>query len=155
MTNFELLSVCTAALRGIGAGAIFGVTIMTLPVRKRLALTAYSEFMKAHYKEQGVKIYAGITVLGLVLTVWLSAIAYENHIPNNVLYFIAGSLLATIIGFVGTAGAFPAMHKLWKAAALRDKETALLLNKFAFWSSISATAHIIAFILLLIAISNN
>jgi hypothetical protein len=155
MTNFELLLICTAALRGIGAGAIFGVTIMTLPVRKRLGLTAYSEFMKAHYKEHGVKIYAGITILGLAFTVWLSVIAYENNIPNNVLCFITGSLLVTIVGFVGTAGAFPVMNKLWKATTLSNTETAQLLDKFAFRSLISAAAHIIAFILLIIAISNH
>lgn len=154
MTNYELLSLCTATLRGLGAGAIFGVSIMTLPVRKRLGTSAYSDFMRAHYKEQGVKIYAAITILGLVLTVWLNVIAYKSNIPTNVMDFLMGSLLATLFGFVGTAGAFPAMGKLWRATTRNDIETNRLLSKFAFWSAISATAHIIAFILLLIAIVN-
>lgn len=152
MTNIDLLMAATTFLRGIGDGAIFGVAIMTLPVRKRLGTMVYATFIKAHYKESGVKMYAGITVLGLLLTTWLAVIVYHGHYPNSIKYCTMASLLATISGFVGTAGAFPAMNKLWKSADYAMIDITKLLDKFAFWHIISALAHIIAFILLLVVI---
>lgn len=150
MTNFELLLVATTFLRGIGAGVIFGVAIVTLPVRKRLGTSAYATFIKAHYKESGVKMYAGITVLGLLLTTCLAVIIYYGHYSNAIKYCTMASLLATVFGFVGTAGAFPAMSKLWKSADYPITDITNLLDKFAFWHVISALAHIVAFILLLV-----
>lgn len=150
MTNFEMLLVATTFLRGIGAGVIFGVAIMTLPVRKRLGTSAYAIFVKAHYKESGVKMYAGITVLGLLLTTWLAVIIYYGDYPNAIKYCTVASLLATVFGFVGTAGAFPAMNKLWKSEDYSITDITNLLDKFAFWHVIGALAHIVAFILLLV-----
>lgn len=152
MTNFDLLLATSIFLRGLGAGVIFGVAIMTLPVRKRLGTTVYATFIKAHYKERGVKIYAGITVLGLLLTSWLEVIVYHGHYTDLIKYCTMASLLATIFGFVGTAGAFPAMNELWKSADYTTIHIAKVLDKFAFWHIISALAHIVAFILLLVVL---
>lgn len=150
MTDFDLLLTTTTFLRGMGAGVIFGMAVITLPVRKRLGTKIYATFIKAHYQESGVKIYAGITVLGLLFTGWLAIITYTDNYPDYTRYCIIGSLLATLLGFAGTAGAFPTMRKLWKLSGQDASETERLLDKFVLWHVISTIAHITAFIFLLL-----
>jgi hypothetical protein len=65
---FLILLAAATALRGLGAGIICGVELMTLPVRKRLGLIPYVQFVRALYREPGVKVYAGVTILGALLT---------------------------------------------------------------------------------------
>lgn len=93
MTDFDLLLTTTTFLRGMGAGVIFGMAVITLPVRKRLGTKIYATFIKAHYKENGVKIYAGITVLGLLFTGWLAIITYTDNYPLLYYRFFTGHLV--------------------------------------------------------------
>lgn len=152
MNGFSFLIILTTVLRGIGAGIILGVSLMTLPVRKRLEVITYSKFIQAHYKEKGVKVYAAITIIGLLLTVWTLIVAYQLNQPFEIKSAIAVSLIATIVGFVGTAGAFPAMIKLWESSNdLTEAQLTLLLNKFGGWSIFSAVFHIVSFISIVFA----
>lgn len=155
MNGLSVLIIITTIIRGIGAGMILGVSIMTLPVRKSLGITLYSKFIQAHYKEKGVKVYAAITITGLLLTVWALIAAYQVKQSFEIKSAIAVSLIATIVGLVGTAGAFPAMTKLWKTSDEIDEiKITSLLNKFARWSILSAAFHVLAFIALVLALSN-
>lgn len=147
MNGLSILIIITTIIRGLGAGMILGVSIMTLPVRKRLGVILYSKFIQAHYKEKGVKVYAAITITGLLLTVWALIAAYQLNQSFEIKSAIAVSLMATIVGLVGTAGAFPAMIKLWKNSnELTEAQLTLLLNKFGSWSMFSAVIHIVSFI---------
>lgn len=152
MNEFLFLIIVITVLRGLGAGIILGVSLMTLPVRKRLGVIPYSKFIQAHYKEKGVKVYAAITITGLLVTVWALIVAYQSNRSFEIKSAIAVSLIATIVGFVGTAGAFPAMIKLWESSNdLTEAQLTLLLNKFGGWSIFSAVFHIVSFISIVFA----
>jgi hypothetical protein len=58
----------TIVLRGLGAGIITGVELITLPARRRMDVIRYAQFARAYYKSRGVFVYAVITVLGALVT---------------------------------------------------------------------------------------
>lgn len=139
------LLVITLITRGIGAGIIFGIGILTNPVRHKISISAYAKFIKIFYKGLGVKAYAIITGLGLMLTIALLAISIKQQAPPLAIAFITTSLIATCFGFIGTAGAFPTMIKLWRANDGDEEIITLLLNRFEFWHWFSTISHLIAF----------
>jgi len=149
---FLLTLVTTTVLRGLGAGIITGVELITLPARRRIGLVRYAQFARAHYKGGGVKVYAGITVLGALLTILLSIAAFLLGKPAAQTRCIMVSLMATILGFVGTGGAFPAMQRLWQASDGDEALLADLLDRFARWGVFSAIWHVVAFVMLVAAL---
>lgn len=150
---FALLLATTPVLRGLGAGAILGVLVITLPTRRRIGVVAYSQFTRAHYDGAGVRGYGALTVLGAVMTAVVFSLAIAWGASPFVTWSLVVSLVATLLGFVGTARALPAMRDL---KALPDDERALLathLDRFARWGSMSASCHIVAFIAVVTALA--
>ena len=146
---FTVLLATTAAVRGMGAGMIVGVSLMTLPVRHRLGTVAFARFMRAHYREPGVRAYATTTIVGAILTlvvVWVAIGSEDAAMP-----WLVASFAATILGFVGTAMAFPTMRRLWATADEDEALLAGLLDRFARWGNFSAAWHSVAFIGLIAA----
>ena len=152
MSWFLILLIITTILRGIGAGIITGVGLITFPVRKRLGILPFTNFMRTHYKEKGVKVYAGITILGLILTIILCIYTFKRNDSATVSNAIVYSLIATILGLVGTGGAFPAMIKLWKSNNEDVLKITTYLNRFAWWHVFSAIFHAISFIALILTL---
>lgn len=149
---FPTVLIITVALRGMGAGIITGVTIITLPARKRLGIVPFANFMRTHYKEKGVKVYAITTILGFILTMVLCIYAFKRQEHPFVCNATAFSFFFTVLGLVGTGGAFPAMINLWK---LKDNDIPKLtsyLNRFARWSIFSAVFHALSYISLIITL---
>jgi hypothetical protein len=67
---------------------------------------------------------------------------------------IAISLVASFLGFVGTAGAFPAMRRLWEPTDEDEVLLSILLDRFARWGTVSAVWHTVGFITLIVALAN-
>ena len=154
VTDIFLLTLATTtALRGLGAGIIAGVGLMNLPARRRLGVVPYAQFARAHYKGTGVRVYAGITVFGALLTLVLSIAAFGLGKSPEVTWWIVMSLAATILGFVGTGGAFPIMRRLWQASNDDEALLARLLDRFARWHVFSAFWHVVAFVALVCALA--
>lgn len=149
---FLLLLATITVLRGLGAGIIFGVLLITLPVRKRVGVIPYAQFIRALYKESGVKVYAVLTGLGALLTLALAIWTFAQGKPAIVSWSIGASLTATILGFVGTGGAFPTMRTLWEASYNDEALVGNLLDRFARWGTFSAVWHIAAFFALVVAL---
>lgn len=143
---FASLLAITVVLRGLGAGTILGVLMITLPTRRRIGVVAYGQFTRAHYDGVGVRGYGALTVLGAVMSAVVLSFAIAWGASPFVTWSLVVSLVATVLGFVGTAGALPAMRDL---LAVADDETALLakhLDRFAKWGAMSASCHVVAFI---------
>lgn len=149
MDGFWLLLVVTVFLRGLGSGMITGILFLTMPVRSRLDLAAYAQFIRKMYQAWGVKAYAGTTMLGFVLTIVLTWWAFARDESGWVSGLLVASLAATVFGFVGTAGAFPTMKKLWTVSDSQPELVSKLLSRFGRWGVFSATCHVAAFALIL------
>jgi hypothetical protein len=142
----------TTLLRGLGAGMITGVELMTLPARRHMGVVRYAQFARVHYKGGGVRAYAGITVIGALLTIALSVLAFLVGKPFIQTSSIVVSLVATFFGFVGTAQAIPAMRQLWQSSDDDEILLASLLDRFARWGVFSATCHVVSFVALVVAL---
>ncbi|MEO6302052.1 MAG: hypothetical protein ABIP51_02655 [Bacteroidia bacterium] len=152
MSWFVIVLIITVILRGMGAGIITGVTLITLPARRRLGILQFANFMRVHYKEKGVKVYAATTIVGFILTIVLCTYTFKRSEPVIVSSAIVTSLIATVLGLVGTAGAFPAMINLWKLEEDDLLKLTSFLNRFAGWSIFSAIFHTISFVILIVAL---
>lgn len=152
--SFVLLLAVTTVLRGFAAGFISGLALMDLPVRKRIGLVPHADFVRAQYKGHGVKVYAGATVLGALLTLVITFQAFFQVELTPARWSIVVSLIATALGFVGTSGAFPTMLKLWQASDKNEAQLSKLLDRFAGWHIFGAFWHVIAFIALVVALAN-
>jgi hypothetical protein len=148
---FDVLVASTAVLRGVGAGAIWGVLVITLPTRRRIGVVAYGQFTRAHYRGPGVRVYALVTIVGTVMTLLAYCMAIAWHAPPRATLWLLASLLGSAAGFVGTAGALPAMRHLRIASDTETTMLTMLLDRFARWGLLSATCHLIAFIAVVVA----
>lgn len=149
MDSFWLLLLGTLFLRGLSSGMIVGILLLTLPVRDRLGLLPYAQFIRAMYQTWGVRIYAILTAIGLLMTIWLLTVAIGRRESGWTIGWVAASLGATILGFVGTGGAYPAMRQLWRAPDGQLPLVQTLLDRFQRWGIFSAACHLAAFVSLL------
>lgn len=150
---FLLTLATTTVLRGLGAGFISGVEWVTFSARRRLPIAQYAQFSRAHYRGEGVFVYAGTTVTGSFLTFVLSIAAFREHRTSVETSSLVLSVLATISSFAGTGVAFPAMLQLWRTGDDDEVLLAELLDRFARWGLLSAVSHIVAFVALVIALT--
>lgn len=153
MDEFLLLLAATVFLRGLGAGMITGILLLTMLAQPRLGRQSYARALRGMYAAWGVKAYGVITGLGLILTaialIWATGRS-ENTLTNALL---TTSLAATVAGFVGTAGAYPAMKKLWGTPDEDQGLVTQLLSRFGAWGVFSAICHLLAFALVTAAIT--
>ncbi len=151
MDWFLILLAVTTAVRGFGAGIIYDVALVSLPVRYRIGAIPYANFARANFTE-GVKTYLPVSILGALLTVAVAICVFIRGDSAIVIWSVAISLVATIIAFIGTSQALPPMLSLRQAPddnALLSK----ILNRFAQWHAFSAIWQLVAFIALIIALA--
>lgn len=121
---FVPLLATTAVLRGLGAGIILGM-----------------------------RVYAGLTVLGALLTIVLLTAAVTGSTSALVGWSLTVSLAATALGFIGTGFALPTMSRVWQAPDGDEQHVAELLDRFDRWHVFAAAWHVIAFVGLVIALA--
>ncbi len=115
MDWFLILLAVTTAVRGLGAGIIYDVALVSLPVRRQIGAIPYARYARANYRGNGVKTYATVSILGALLTIAVTAGAFGGRASAIVSWSIGISLIATVIAFVGTSQALPAMLSLREA----------------------------------------
>ncbi|WP_414468668.1 hypothetical protein [Methanobacterium sp. ACI-7] len=152
MDWFSILLAFTVVIRGLGAGMISDVALVSLPVRKQIGAISYSKYVQATYSGNGVKTYGSISILGLILTIAVTIGTFIRGEPAIISWLIVIALIATIIAFIGTSRALPAMLSLREAP---DDEVSFskILDRFARWHTFSAVWQVIAFIILVIALA--
>src|SRR5262249_9170701 len=142
--GFLWILVLATVLRGLGAGIILETQLMTLPLRRRFDLQSYARFMRAYYAQAGVKIYAAITMTGFVLSIALASWTFASSGSASLKWSLLGSVAASCLGFVGTAGAYPTMKKLWATHdSSSGSEVSRFLDRFASWGVFSAVWHVV------------
>ncbi|MBK9007274.1 MAG: hypothetical protein IPM31_09815 [Anaerolineae bacterium] len=142
----------TTLVRGFGAGLIYDVAMISLPVRRQIGAIPYTKFAVANFGV-GVKTYAPVSILGALLTLFVTVAAFLRGESAIVSWSIAASLIATVLAFIGTARALPALLSLRQAS---DDETLLsqTLDRFARWHTFSTVWQLASFVALVVALAN-
>jgi hypothetical protein len=152
MDWFLILLSVTVAVRGLGAGIIYDVALVSLPVRRQIGVIPYAQYVQATYQGNGVKTYATVSILGALLTITVTISAFIRGDSAIVSWSIIISLIATVIAFIGTSKALPAMLSL-REAPNDEASISKILNRFARWHTFSTMWQVVAFIALVIALA--
>lgn len=151
MDWFLVLLAFTAAVRGMGAGIIYDVELVSLPVRHRIGAVRYAEYARANFEGRGVGTYATVSILGALLTVAVTIGAFVWGDSATVIWSVVVSFVAPVLAFIGTPRAFPALSSVWRTA---DDEAGLskALDRFAYWHTFSTAWQLAAFVALIVAL---
>ncbi len=152
MDWFLFLLLITTLVRGMGAGIIYDVALVSLPVRQRIGAVPYARYAVANFMGNGVKTYATVSILGALLTIALTIAAFALHEPAPVTGSISAALVATLLAFAGTSRALPAVLSL-RSAPDDEAQLSIVLNRFARWHSFSTVWQVVSFIALTVALA--
>lgn len=153
MDWFSILLAVTTAVRGFGAGLIYDVALVSLPVRRQIGAIPFTKYAIALFMGRGVRTYAPVSILGAFLTIALTIETFALEKPAIVSWSIVVSLGATLLAFWGTFKALPTMLSLQKTAHDEPLLTEIL-DRFAYWHTFSAVWQLVAFIALVVALMN-
>lgn len=152
MDWFSILLAVTTAVRGFGAGLIYDVALVSLPVRRKIGAIPYTKYAVATLMGNGVRTYGPVSILGALLTLAAAIAAFAREETALVSWPIAIALIATLLAFLGTFRALPAVLSLRTA----PEDEALLsktLDRFAYWHTFSTVWQLVSFIALVIALA--
>ena len=149
---FVALLAATVVVRGLGAGLIYDVALVGLPARRRIGATSYATFARANFEVNGLKTYGPISIVGLLLTITIAGWAFARADSPAVTWTLSFALFATVLAFLGTFRALPAIMSVRRAP---DDPSVLspLLDQFARWHTFSAVWQVIAFVALVVALA--
>ena len=152
MDWFLVLLAFTVAVRGMGAGIIYDVALVSLPVRRQIGTVRYAEYARANFEGRGVGTYATVSILGALLTIAVTAGAFVWGESAAVTWSVVVSFVATVLAFAGTSRAFPALSSVRRTA---DDEATLskALDRFAYWHTFSTAWQVAAFVALVVALA--
>jgi len=151
MDIFVVLLAITTAIRGLGAGLIYDVAWISLPLRKKIGVVPYAKFARANF-DRGFKTYGPVSIIGLLLTIILTVFVFVRDFQPIIFWTIIITMVATILAFIGTTRALPAVMNIRKSS---DDETTLIktFDHFAFWHSFSTFWQLISFLSLIVTLS--
>jgi hypothetical protein len=152
MDWFLALLAFATVVRGMGAGIIYDVAVVSLSVRHDIGALPYARYARALFTGRGATTFAPLAIGGAVLTIAVAAGAFVWTDASAVRWWTCIALAATVLAFAGTTQALPAVAKLRHTA---DEETALVpvLDRFARWHTISTVWQVAAFIALIVALA--
>ncbi|MFD1147656.1 hypothetical protein [Saccharothrix hoggarensis] len=153
MTWFEVLLVVTAVVRGLGAGIIYDSAVVSPRVRHRVGLPAYADYLRANLAGLGGKSYVPVAWLGALLTVTATVAAFASDQPPAVAWWTAGSLAATVVAFVGTGLALPALFRVTRTPSDEHDRLRPRLDRYARWYGFSALWQGVAFVAAVLALA--
>ena len=152
MDWFVTLLAVTAMVRGMGAGIIYDSAVVSPPLRKPIGVVAYAHYLRANLAGVGGKSYVTVAWAGLLLTLAATVAAFLVAGSAPVSWWTAGSLAATVVAFLGTGMALPALLGVTRSADDDDKLTPML-NRYARWYAFSAPWQALAFCASVVALA--
>src|SRR5437588_10341515 len=102
MSSFQILLAATAVVRGFGAGLIYDSAVVSPPVRHRVGLPAYADYLRANLAALGGKSYVAVAWLGALLTIAATVAAMASRQAPATTWWTVASLAATVLAFLGT-----------------------------------------------------
>jgi hypothetical protein len=151
MDWFIILLAVTTVVRGLGAGLIYDVAWISLPLRRKIGIIPYARYANANFKE-GVKTYAPISIVGALLTIAVTISLFTREISPVVFWSVMIALIATVLAFIGTSRALPALMSIRKAPEDEDL-LSKAFDRFAYWHSFSTIWQVVSFLALIVALT--
>jgi hypothetical protein len=153
MDWFLALLALATLVRGIGAGIIYDVAVVSLSVRHDIGAVPYARYARALFAGRGTTTFAPLAIGGALLSIAVAAGAFVWTDSSGVRWWTCIALAATVLAFAGTTQALPALMKLRHTP---DEETTIapLLDRFARWHTISTVWQVAAFIALVVALAS-
>jgi hypothetical protein len=150
MDWFSILLAVTTVVRGFGAGLIYDVAMVGLPVRRKIGAILYAEYAVALFNGPGIRTYGPVSILGALLTLAIMIVALVRGEPAIIIWSTTTALIATVLAFVGTSRALPAVLSLRHANA-DEAFLSKTLDRFARWHTFSTAWQLVSFIALVVA----
>jgi hypothetical protein len=150
---FEVLLVATVVVRGMGAGIIYDSAVVSPRVRHGVGLPAYADYLRANLAGFGGKSYVPVAWLGALLTITTTVAAFVSDQTPAVTWWTVGSLAATVLAFLGTGLALPALFRVTRISPAEHDQLKSRLDRYARWYAFSALWQAVAFIAAVIALA--
>ena len=145
-----LLALATA-VNGLLAGLNVDTALVKLPARRRIGVVAYATFARGNDLGNGLVVYPLLGVGAALLTFLVTALAFVERSPLEVLILLSLASLLSILHTFATTRAAPVMLSI---KDIPDDEAILTtkLDRFARWHAFRATFQVLAFFVLLWAL---
>ena len=148
----ELLLVLAVGANGLLTGASLDQSIKQLPARKRIGVTAFSQYSQAADLANGVAWYAILGIGTALLTLAAAIVALAGHPPPVALAALIAMIATTIGHMAATAGAAPTN---WRQRKVGTDEAALaaVFDSFVRWQTLRVVMNIGALVSTLWAVA--
>lgn len=153
MSWIHLLLGATVIVRGLGAGIIFDSAVVSPPLRHRIGVIPYARYLRANLSGFGTKSYVTVAWAGALLTIASTVATVASHQPAATTWWTVASLAATVLAFMGTGLALPALFRVKNAPDL-EEQLVPLLDRYARWYGFSALWQAVAFIASALALAS-
>jgi hypothetical protein len=151
MNPMLFLLVLATAMNGLLSGLNVDTALVKLPARRRIGAVAYATFARGNDLENGLVVYPILGIGAALLTLLVTALAYAERSPMEVLLPLSLASLLSLLHTAATARAAPVMLSMKDVS---DDETILAakLDRFARWHTVRAAFQVLAFFVLLWAL---
>jgi hypothetical protein len=146
-----LLTLATA-VNGLLAGLNVDTALVKLPARQRIGVVVYATFARGNDLGKGLVVYPLLGVGAALLTFLVTALAFVERSPLEVLLLLSLASLLSILHTFATTRAAPVMLSIKDTP---DDEALLTakLDRFARWHTVRATFQVVAFFVLVWALA--
>jgi hypothetical protein len=150
MDWFLTLLASTVFVRGMGAGIIYDVALVSLSIRNDIGTVAYARYARTLF-QRGFKHFFAVSMAGALLTVALVVSTFIGVHESVVRWSTAVALGATALAFAATARALPAVMELRRLPDDGER-LAPALDRFARWHRPSTAGQVSSFVALIVAL---
>lgn len=152
MSLVMFLIALATAVNGLLSGLNMDTALVKLPALRRIGAVAYAAFARGNDLGNGLVLYPLLGIGAALLTLLATALAYAEHSPMAVLVLLSLASLLSLLHTFATTRAAPVMLSIKDASDDQAMLTAKL-DRFARWHAVRATFQVLAFFVLLWALT--
>ena len=152
MSLVVFLIALATAVNGLLSGLNMDTALVKLPARRRIGAVAYAAFARGNDLGNGLVLYPLLGIGAALLTLLATALAYAEHSPMAVLVLLSLASLLSLLHTFATTRAAPVMLSIKDAPDDQAMLTAKL-DRFASFHAVRATFQVLAFFVLLWALT--
>ena len=142
--TFVLMFAATLFI-GLLSGASLDQSIKQLPARRRIGLTAYSQYSRATDLGNGILFYGILGVAAALLNIAAAIAAYLQRIPSPQSKLIYVAALLAVLHSLATTRAAPLNFSQRKISLNDEDALGAVFDKFARWQNIRCVLQVLNF----------